>query len=677
LTVSLVRESSGEPRYFISVIEDITARRRVEEERSRLVTIVESTDDAIISKTIEGTITSWNRGAQRIYGYSAEEAIGKPISMLAPPDRRNEIPRILKRLRHGEAINHYETARITKDGRRLDISLTISPIRDSSGDITGASTIARNITERKRAEEALRQSELLYRTVIEQVAENIVLIDRETKRILQANTAFRRSLGYTAEELGQLTLYDFVAYAQEDVDRDVQLIQSQKQCFLGERIYRRKDGSLRNVEVSVGVVPYQGREVQCIVAHDVTDRRLVEEDLRRSLNVLLALYEAGRVLGSTLEFDEIGTRLLEIMQGVTDLTAAVIRTRDEEGRWRVWQALGPEPLLERVELSSAASSARRTALENEEPVCFRLQPGETEGGELGEEGFVALCLPFQVRERVSGILEAYGAENLVQDETREILGSLTSQAAAALENARLYQDLAEHEHQLQELVGQLLGAQEEERRRVAYEVHDGLAQMAASAHQRLQAYIRRHPPSSQKSEEDLDRIINLVQQTVQEARRIIGDLRPTTLDDFGLGAAVNKEIEHLRDEGWVVYYVQNLGDERLPVATETALFRIVQEALTNVRKHSEIGQLHVELSRDEGSARLRVRDWGQGFEPANLSTGGPGERVGISGMRERVAILGGEFKLWSRPGEGTLISVDVPLPTTETNDHSEGSDVRQ
>src|SRR5215216_6408277 len=157
LTVSLVRSPSDEPRYFISVTEDITERKWAEEARARLAAIIESSEDAIIGKTLDGVITSWNRGAQKIYGYSAEEVVGKPVNILVPPERPDEIPKILDRMRRGEAIEHYETGRMTKDGRHLDISLTVSPIKDAIGNIVGASTIARDITERKRIEKALRE----------------------------------------------------------------------------------------------------------------------------------------------------------------------------------------------------------------------------------------------------------------------------------------------------------------------------------------------------------------------------------------------------------------------------------------------------------------------------------------------------------------------------------------
>src|SRR5205085_9026508 len=133
-----------------TIARDITERKRAEEARLHLAAIVESSSDAIISKTLDGVILSWNQGAQRMFGYTAEEAVGKSILILIPPERHAEEPRILERLRRGERIEHYETVRVTKDGRRLDISLTVSPIRDDQGRLIAASKIARDITESKR-----------------------------------------------------------------------------------------------------------------------------------------------------------------------------------------------------------------------------------------------------------------------------------------------------------------------------------------------------------------------------------------------------------------------------------------------------------------------------------------------------------------------------------------------
>ena len=138
--------------------------------RSRLAVIVESSDDAIISKDLDGNITTWNQGAERLYGYPAEEVIGRPISMLAPSDRVDELPRILDRLKRGERIERYETVRICRDGRRVDVSLSISPMSNGSGKVLGASVIAQDITDRKRAEAAFRFSEQRARAFLDNSA---------------------------------------------------------------------------------------------------------------------------------------------------------------------------------------------------------------------------------------------------------------------------------------------------------------------------------------------------------------------------------------------------------------------------------------------------------------------------------------------------------------------------
>jgi PAS domain S-box-containing protein len=156
-TVTLLRDESGAATQFIGIIEDITERKRTEELQARLAAVVEFSDDAIITKTLGGIITTWNPGAQRIFGYSAAEAIGRPVTMLIPEKQLDEEPTILERLRRGQRIDHYETTRRHKDGKIVFVSLTVSPLKDSSGKIIGASKIARDITHQKRAEQILRE----------------------------------------------------------------------------------------------------------------------------------------------------------------------------------------------------------------------------------------------------------------------------------------------------------------------------------------------------------------------------------------------------------------------------------------------------------------------------------------------------------------------------------------
>jgi PAS domain S-box-containing protein len=517
----------------------------------------------------------------------------------------------------------------------------------------------REIAERREAEEALLQSERRYRTVVKQAAEGIFIVDIDTKLILEANVAYRNLLGYTAQDmlgLG-LTLYDVVAHDRKSIDLYLEQIQEEGVQFIGERRHRRKDGSLVDVEVSSSVISYGGGEALCVIVHDITERKRSAERLQRSLDALLGLYEAGQILSSSLEHEEIGSRLLEIASRVSNLTAAVIAVPSEDGELRIWRSAGLEGLWRQLRFSPEAVAARQKVLETRKYQTVQLpQPGDADGPHL-----VGLNLPLLVRGRIIGVLEAYGPEALMERQYEETLISLANQGASALENARLYAELAERENRLQDLIRKLITAQEEERRKVSYEVHDGLAQTAAGAHQLLQAFARQHPPDSEKGRKDLARALQLVQQTVGEARYVIADLRPTALDDFGLAAAVRLQVEKISSEGSQVDYEEALGNDRLPPEVETALFRVAQEALTNVHKHAPSARVKITLRRLNDAVRLQVRDWGPGFNPEKITDGGgPGERLGLSSMRERVALLGGHLEVHSRPGEGTEVVAEIP-----------------
>jgi PAS domain S-box-containing protein len=517
----------------------------------------------------------------------------------------------------------------------------------------------REISERRDAEEALLQSEGRYRTVVKQAAEGIFVVDIDTKLILEANIAYRNLLGYTAQDmlgLG-LTLYDVVAHDRKSIDLNLEQIQREGTHFMGERRHRRKDGSLVDVEVSSSVISYGGGKALCVIVHDITERKRSAERLQRSLDALLGLYEAGQILSSSLEREEIGSRLLEIASRVSNLTAAVISIPDEDGQLHIWRSSGLEGLWRQARFAPEAVAARQKVLETGKYQAGRLQQPE----DSNESQLVSLNLPLLVRGRLIGVLEAYGPEALMERQYEETLISLANQGASALENARLYAELTERENRLQDLLRKLITAQEEERRKVSYEVHDGLAQTAAGAHQLLQAFARQHSPDSEKGRKDLSRVLQLVQQTVGEARYVIADLRPTALDDFGLAAAVRLQVEKISAQGSKVDYEEALGDERLPPEVETALFRVAQEALTNVHKHAPSARVRITLQRLNDSVRLQVRDWGPGFNPERITDGGgPGERLGLSSMRERMALLGGHLEVHSRPGEGTEVVAEIP-----------------
>ena len=637
------------------------AEKELKRSEERLRSLVQYASDIILILDAEGVTLYESPAVERVLGFRPDERIGTNAFSYVHPDDLETVKSRFAALRDDPENRLSVECRVRdKHGEwrwfeAIGTNLLDDPI------IRGIVVNTRDITERRRAEVALRESEARFKWTFEQAAENIFVVDLKTKLILDANEALQRSLGYTLQELKGMRIYDLVAHDRESVDLNVERVKDEGGAFVGERKYRRKDGSLVDVEVNVGAIPYGRNHAACVVAHDITERKRTEIALRQHLSVSLALREAGQVLSSTLESEEIVTRLLEIMRNVAGLTAAVVSMYDQRGALRVWRYAGLENLWPRVRFTPEAEAARRAALEDGGQQAFRLQRPGFEG-----EYLAGLCLPLKIRNRKVGVLEAYGRESLAETDMVEIIGSLTSQAASALENAHLYEALGNRERALQDLVEKLLGAQEEERRRVAYEVHDGLAQVAVAAHQNLQAFARRHAPESEKGKKELELILQQVRATVSDARRVIANLRPTALDDLGLSAAISLEVERLNEEGYRITYEEHLGNERLPSEIEIALYRVAQEALTNMRKHAGTRSVCIELQRREDKVYLEVRDFGCGFDLAALEIvgSGPGERVGFAGMRERVSMLGGELEIVSDPGAGTLVAATIPLART-------------
>ncbi len=187
LNARLIEDPLHKTERILLAIEDITERKQAEALSTRLAAIVESSDDAIVSKDLLGIMTSWNQGAQRLFGYTAQEAIGQPTAILIPLDRKDEEPRILERIRRGESTNRYHTVRRRKDGSRVNVSLTVSPIKDAQGQIIGASKIAHDITERELLDAAIRQNEALFSTILEQAPVGMYIVDAQF-RVQQVNS---------------------------------------------------------------------------------------------------------------------------------------------------------------------------------------------------------------------------------------------------------------------------------------------------------------------------------------------------------------------------------------------------------------------------------------------------------------------------------------------------------
>jgi PAS domain S-box-containing protein len=333
LTVSLVHDEADEPRYFIAVAEEIGKRKEAEEERQRTQEQLKQSEErfkVLAQEVVEGIVLSENgkiidanRSVTEMFGYSLEELIGKEAIELTPPEYREMVRQRIS----DENTRHYESRGLKKDGTIFPVEIRPRHLPYSGRRIRVTSVI--DLTERKHQEEALRQSEALYRTVVEQAEENIFLVDAKSRRVLDANDALLRSLGYTDDELKKMTLYDIVAHDQESVDLNIGRIMEEGHRSLGERQYRRKDGSLADVEVNVSAVPYNGEKVMCIVAHDVTERKRAErmlEEIREAERNRLA----RELHDSTLQDIVYALQEVQVMQVVSgdDLNPALEDTAE-------------------------------------------------------------------------------------------------------------------------------------------------------------------------------------------------------------------------------------------------------------------------------------------------------------------------------------------------------------
>lgn len=296
-----IKRDGGEIIGCVVVFRDISDRQLLEQQVKKqlddtrfLASIVESSDEAIVCKSLDGIIQSWNKGAQRLFGYTADQAIGRSVSLIIPVDRIEEENRAQKRFRAGEHIAHYETVRQRSDGQRIDVSLTVSPILDESGAVVGASRIARDITERKRSEAALRESEEQLSDFFENAAVGLHWVGPDGT-ILRANQTELDLLGYSREEYVGQPIAKFHV-DQEIIENILQRLTSGETIENEEAPLRCKDGSIRYVLINSNVLFRDGKFIhsRCFT-RDITDRKLAEEGLKESEQRMRLATEATEV----------------------------------------------------------------------------------------------------------------------------------------------------------------------------------------------------------------------------------------------------------------------------------------------------------------------------------------------------------------------------------------------
>jgi PAS domain S-box-containing protein len=495
------RDGSGNIRCVLESNRDITDAKRAAEAQSRLAAIVESSDDAIVSKDLDGIINSWNKSAERMFGYTANEVIGQPITLIIPPDHKDEEINILARIGRGERIEHFETVRQRKDGTRLDVSVTISPVRDMSGRVIGASKVARDITAQKRNELALRESKQLYEAVT----------DASPVMIWMAGT-------------------DGLCY------------------------YFNK-----------GWLDFVGRTLEQEAGNGWTEN-VHPDDLDRCVQTYLQNFNAR----TSFEME--------------------YRMRQHSGRYR-W-------------------------------IFDRGVPRYRTDGTF--EGFVGGCLDIHDRKEAS-------------------------------EKVRIADDRL-----------RLLRVQDEERRRIARELHDSAGQTLTVLGLSLSQLVQNAETVAPELAKEGKEIEDVVQKLHREIRTTSYLLHPPLLDEAGVKPALSWYVQGIMERSGIAIEL-NISDGfgRLPAEMELAIFRVVQECLTNIHRHAESKTARVRVTREKTRVRIEVRDEGKGISPqrlAEIQTQGSG--VGIGGIRERLERLHGEMKIESN-GSGTVVSATIPIPKEE------------
>jgi PAS domain S-box-containing protein len=641
-----------------------------EESHDQLSCIVEASDDAIIRTTLDGIIISWNQGAERVYGYLANEVIGKPISILLPPDRADELPGIMDRLRRGESIDHYDTVRQGKDGRLIDVTLTISAIREPLGRITSASSSARDITELKRADAALKVSETRYRRLFE-TAQDGILILAESGVITDVNPYLLEMLGYSKTQLLGRDLCDIGFVADSDLCQETfRSLQESGYARYNGLPLRTRSGKRLEVEFVSNVYEAGGENViQCNI-RDITEQKLAEAKIHQ-LNANLEERVAERTAELATSNKALG-RERNLLHTLMDNIPDSIYFKDTASRFTVInraqaQILGaqhPEEALGKTDFDYFDSQLAQEAFADEQAI---LKSGNPVIGKVEEikrpdgPSIWVSTTKMQIRDVHGNILGTFGVSRDVTKSKH--FEQALQEKNIELERALLSKDrfLASMSHELRTPLNAVIGFTGT----LLMKLPGPLTDEQSKQLQTIRSSAK-HLLSLLNDLLDLAKIgsgkITLSVEPVvfqSVADEVCTALRPVA-EQKGL------ELKATVPEGQLVINT----DRR-------ALRQILFNLINNAIKFTERGEVRIVLDRhnDNGSSwtEFSVHDTGIGIRPedqprlfeafsqleGNLRRS-EGAGLGLQLSRKLAELLGGKISFKSEYGKGSTFTLFLP-----------------
>ncbi len=653
VTNALGRSAWNEPPYFFSIIEDITQRKQAGEAQFYLAAIVENSEDGIIGKALDGTIRSWNAASERIYGYTAEEVIGRSIKIIFPPGFEDEFDDIFARIRRGERIARFETQRVRKDGQVIDIALTVSPIKDERGRIVGAAAIERDISERKSAQVALAESEARLRQVTENIQEVLTLQDAHSEEMMYVSPAYEAIFGRTVESLYANPASYLDAVRPDDREMLVAAMKNQGEDNLDVQ-YRIVHPSGEERWIHTRTFPIRNEKDEAYrragIIEDITDFKrltMAEHELRVFAE---ALRHAANALTSTLDMNEVLDRILSSIERVVPHNAADIMLI-EEGVARVVGSRGyAEQNLEQILLAESHVVEETAHLaymaERRQPIIIPDVHSDMMQGQFKPSTawfwHSYAGMPICLKDEVLGFINlGSNTPYFFTPVHADRLEAFAEQAAIAIQNARLHEQarrLATHQ----------------ERQRLARDLHDAVSQTLFSAAITAEALARQWKRNPDKVGPQIEDLHRLTRGALAETRAALLELRPAALVEIPFEALVQQLVDAVQSRKKLDILARIDHRDKLPPEVKEVFYRVTQEALNNIVKHAQATEVEIRFRWREGRAWLIINDDGQGFDSEHIAP----TSLGMGIMRERAESIGARLDISSIAGQGTRLTLN-------------------